>query len=93
VDGDGIQSTKRCVLKYIQDGVLDKNRTMANVQKHNICTDVPSSQTCRYMYFIFFLSNLRCIGELHLGCDALRYDTSSTKIRRNVLNAFSESKS
>jgi hypothetical protein len=26
-----------CVLKYKQDGVLDKKRTMDNVQKHNIC--------------------------------------------------------
>jgi hypothetical protein len=25
-------------LKYKQDDVLDKNRTMDNVQKHNICT-------------------------------------------------------
>jgi hypothetical protein len=28
-----------------QDGALDKNRTMDNIQKHNICTNVPSSQT------------------------------------------------
>jgi hypothetical protein len=27
--------------------VLDKNRTMGNVQKHNICTNVPSSQAFR----------------------------------------------
>jgi hypothetical protein len=26
---------------------LDKDRTMDNVQKHNICTDVPSSQSFR----------------------------------------------
>jgi hypothetical protein len=42
-----IQSPKRCVLKYNQDGVLDKNRTMDNVQKHNICTNLTSSQTFR----------------------------------------------
>jgi hypothetical protein len=35
-DGDRIQSPKRCVLKYKQDGALDKIRAMANVQKHNI---------------------------------------------------------
>jgi hypothetical protein len=45
------------------------------------------------IYFIFLSSNLRYIGELHLGCDALRYDTSLSKIRRNILNPFSESKS
>jgi hypothetical protein len=33
------------VLKYKQDGVLDKNRTMDNVQKHNTYTNVPPSQT------------------------------------------------
>jgi hypothetical protein len=33
-----VQSPKSCVLKYKQDGVLDKNRTMDNVQKHNTCT-------------------------------------------------------
>jgi hypothetical protein len=38
-DGSRIQSTKRCVLTYKQDGVLDKNRTVVNVQKHNICTN------------------------------------------------------
>jgi hypothetical protein len=43
-DGDRIQSPKRCILKYKQDGVLDKNRTMDNVQKHNIC----SSDTLEY---------------------------------------------
>jgi hypothetical protein len=32
---------------YEQDGVLDKERTMDNVQKHNICTNAPSSQTFR----------------------------------------------
>jgi hypothetical protein len=27
-------------LKYKQDGVLDKNKMMDNVQKHNICTSL-----------------------------------------------------
>jgi hypothetical protein len=31
-------SHRNVVLKYKQDDVLDKNRTMDNVQKHNICT-------------------------------------------------------
>jgi hypothetical protein len=38
VDGDRIQSPKRCVLKYEQKCVLDQNRAVDNVQKHNICT-------------------------------------------------------
>jgi hypothetical protein len=46
-NGDRIQCPKRCVLKYKQDDVLDENRTMDNVQKYNICTNVPSSQTFR----------------------------------------------
>jgi hypothetical protein len=29
-------------LKCKQDAVLDKDKTMDNVQKHNICTNVPS---------------------------------------------------
>jgi hypothetical protein len=36
-DGDRIQSLKYCV--------LNKNRMMDNVQKHNVCINVPSSQT------------------------------------------------
>jgi hypothetical protein len=35
------------VLKYKEYSVLDKNRMMASVQKHNICTNVPSSQNFR----------------------------------------------
>jgi hypothetical protein len=34
-----MQSPKRCVLKNKQDGVLDKDKKMDNVQKHNICKD------------------------------------------------------
>jgi hypothetical protein len=41
-DGDRIQSPKLRVFKYKQDGVLHKNRTADNVQKHNICINVPS---------------------------------------------------
>jgi hypothetical protein len=44
---DWTLSPKRCVLKNKQDGFLDKDRTMDNVQKHNNCTNVPSSQTFR----------------------------------------------
>jgi hypothetical protein len=43
-----IQSPKRCGLKYKQDGVLNKNRTMDNAKKYNICTNVPLSQTFRF---------------------------------------------
>jgi hypothetical protein len=35
-DGGRIQSPIRYVLKNKQDGVLDKDRTMDNVQKHSI---------------------------------------------------------
>jgi hypothetical protein len=35
------------VFKYKHDGVLDKNWMMDNVQKHNISSNVPSSQTFR----------------------------------------------
>jgi hypothetical protein len=33
--------------KYNQEGVLHEKRTMFNVQKHNICTNVPPRQTFR----------------------------------------------
>jgi hypothetical protein len=35
-------------LKLKQDGVLDKNRAMHDVQKHTICINVTLSQTFRY---------------------------------------------
>jgi hypothetical protein len=40
-----MQPPKRRVLNKKQGGVLNKNRTMDIIQKHNICTNVPSSQT------------------------------------------------
>jgi hypothetical protein len=43
-DGDRFQSPKRCVLKYKQDGVLNKDNKMDNVQKRNIRTGI-SRQT------------------------------------------------
>jgi hypothetical protein len=39
-DGDKIQAPKRPVLKYKQDGGLDRNRKMDNVQKPNVSSDV-----------------------------------------------------
>jgi hypothetical protein len=39
---------------------LDTNRTMDNVEKHNICTNVPSSQTFRSYLLIVLISK----GEL-----------------------------
>jgi hypothetical protein len=53
-DGDIIQSPKRRVLKYKQDGVLDKNRTMDNVQNHNICNT---------SYYLIMLLNLTLISH------------------------------
>jgi hypothetical protein len=35
------ESRLRNVLKEKQDGVLDKDKTMDNVQKRNICTSAP----------------------------------------------------
>jgi hypothetical protein len=52
-------SSKSCVLKYKQDAVLDENRIMDNVQKHNICTNVPSPETFRSY-------QLKCIVKLKL---------------------------
>jgi hypothetical protein len=37
-EGDRIQSPKRRVLKNKQGGVLDKDKSLDNVQKYNICT-------------------------------------------------------
>jgi hypothetical protein len=34
-----IQSPKRRVLKNKQDSLLDKDKTMDNVRKHNICNN------------------------------------------------------
>jgi hypothetical protein len=45
-DGDRIQSPKRCV--------LNKSRTMDNVQKGNICINVPPSQSFRSYRFAVF---------------------------------------
>jgi hypothetical protein len=60
-DGDRIQSPKSCVFKYKEDSALGKNRTMDSVQKHNICTNVPSSQTFRsYLVILCFAE----IGQL-----------------------------
>jgi uncharacterized membrane protein (Fun14 family) len=44
-----IKSSFRNVVfrKINRTAFLDKYRTMDNVQKHNICTNVPSSQTFR----------------------------------------------
>jgi hypothetical protein len=41
-------------LNYKQDGVLDKDRMMDNVQKQNICGNVPSSQTFSSYLQLFF---------------------------------------
>jgi hypothetical protein len=61
-DGDRIPSPKRCVLKNTQDGVLDKDKTMDNVQKHNICTNVLLSQTFRsYLPYIDLVNE----GDTH----------------------------
>jgi hypothetical protein len=52
---EGVESSLRnfVFFKYKQDGLLDKNRTIDNVQKHSIRTDVLSSQTFRNYFFGF----------------------------------------
>jgi hypothetical protein len=46
-DGDRIQFPKYCVLKEKQEDSLNKEKTIDNVQKHKISTNLPSSQTFR----------------------------------------------
>jgi hypothetical protein len=41
-------SLRNVVFLNKNGGVLDENWRTENVQKHNICTNVPSSQTFRY---------------------------------------------
>jgi hypothetical protein len=59
--------------KNKQDGVLDQDKTMDNVQKHNICTHVPSSQ-------ILDLSVSLTIVSAHdtVSINALRNQTIQT---------------
>jgi hypothetical protein len=45
-------------MKGKQDDVLDKDKTMNNVQERNICTNVPSSQTFR-SYFLYYILTLQ----------------------------------
>jgi hypothetical protein len=42
-----IQFPKHCVLEDKQDNLSDKDKTIDNVQKRNICTNVPLLQTFR----------------------------------------------
>jgi hypothetical protein len=59
--GDRIQFPQHFVLKNEQDGSLDKDNMMHNVQKHNICTNVPLSQTFRsYQHFLFQFQRYLC---------------------------------
>jgi hypothetical protein len=57
--------------KNKQDFNLDKDKTMDNVQKHNICTNVPSAQTFRsYLHVIVYtlltiLTSLSGFDEIH----------------------------
>jgi hypothetical protein len=54
-DGERIQSLKHCI--------LNKNRTMDNVQKHNNCINISSSQTFRY--YKQKIVNHTFLGTLH----------------------------
>jgi hypothetical protein len=48
-----MQSPKR-VMKINRTVFLDEDRAMENIQKHNICTNVPSLQTFRSYLLNFF---------------------------------------
>jgi hypothetical protein len=61
---DRIRSLKCCVLKYKQDGVLDKNRMLDNVQKHNVCTNGPSSKNFRSYVDVVMLNKARKKGRI-----------------------------
>jgi hypothetical protein len=57
--------------------ILDKNRTMDNVQKHNICINVPSSQTFRShcVYLLKQASEMQTLvstGSSHLHVHKLK---------------------
>jgi hypothetical protein len=43
----GYPAHSQLLYRLLYPGVLDKNREMGNVQKHNIVTNVPLSQTFR----------------------------------------------
>jgi hypothetical protein len=64
ISGNRIQIPKGCFEKYT--GRCNKDRTISNVQKINICTNVPSSQTIR-PYMIIGLQ----------GCDTVRSGRSN----------------
>jgi hypothetical protein len=53
-DGDRIQSPKRCVLKDKHEGVLDKDKTMDNVQKRHICKNKSPYRQVSETYLISY---------------------------------------
>jgi hypothetical protein len=57
------------------DGVLNKDKAMDNVEKHNVCTNVPSSQTFRsYKPGVFNLSDsVSRIENFNEACASLSY--------------------
>jgi hypothetical protein len=88
-DGDRIQSPKRRVLKYKQEDVLDKNRTTDNVQKHNICTNVPSSQTFTFLdntLLVFMFSYCNRFNKIVFAVE-MQFVSSKTLVaqRRKML--------
>jgi hypothetical protein len=66
---------------------LDKARTMDNAQKHNICTNVPSSQTFRsYLKFIVFAAQqLWGLGEGKWKKRSEQRLRSSLRVKQQVI--------
>jgi hypothetical protein len=68
-DGDRIQSKKRCDLKYKQDGVLVKNRTINIAQKSNIFINVRSSPNLDRVSTKYFASfSYQLVSEYSNNC-------------------------
>jgi hypothetical protein len=68
-DGDRIQSPKRCALKKKRNDILDKNKTMDNVQKRNICkkTSVYQFMKSGLNLFSYFRVYINLPGKLLLA--------------------------
>jgi hypothetical protein len=69
-------SIRNVVLKYKQD-ILDKEETMDNVQKRNICTSLPSSQTLRsYLLFPFSAASRQALRSTYNLTQGIQFSFS-----------------
>jgi hypothetical protein len=53
--------SESCVLENKQDSVLDIDRKMKNVHKHNICTNIPSSQISNLIYILLIEYRMKLV--------------------------------